>query len=234
MSARTARASLAHTHLSAFVELLHQFKPEQALAKFESYLGSQKMDAVSRNAVQYLTLKLDESPKESLLARAYDAKKFLDLSWEHLAEAVGSTLGGKVVMAHPVSLHSASALGAAERVHFLSASRAALLLLKQTRQHHPLAAHEAVREADAVVLEPRAVTEKGIIVPHGSNLLAELATARGTPVYVLASSWHAAKNAEPTKDEEYAEHVTGILSENGLVSAKKFLSAAQKSFPWLK
>jgi hypothetical protein len=221
--------------LTAFVELLHQYKPEQALVKFESYLGSQKLDTVSMNAVQYVTSKLgQEDPKESLLSRAYDAKKFLDLSWEHLADAAGSILRGKAVMAHPISVHGASALGAAERVHFLSANRAALASLKQTRQHHPLAAHEAVREADAIVLEPRAVTEKGIIVPHGSNLLAELAAARGTPVYVLASSWHTAKNAEPTKDEEYAEHVTGILSEHGLSSAKKFLSTVQKSFPWLK
>lgn len=96
-------------------------------------------------------------------------------------------------------------------------------------------AHRAMDTADLVLIEPRAVTRDGAIVQEGGRVLAELARARGLPVYAVATSWHVLPAAHPRHGEELlpAQFLTSILSEHGAYAHDQFLSRVQKAFPLL-
>lgn len=236
--ARTAVSSLAHDHLNAFVELVHQHRPARALAQFSKYLEGRPQDVVSANAFHYVTHAVgSESAAEELLERAHHAKSLIATCSKHLAELASQKLRNRTVVAHPLDSFSASLLAGAKQVRFLHANQSVLhtLSLSKLEAHQPIAAAQALDGADLVLLEPRAITPEGVIVERGGRMLAELASARGIPVYAPATSWHATPSWQTTRHEENvpAQFITGILSEHGIYKHNEFLGRVQKTFPWL-
>jgi translation initiation factor 2B subunit (eIF-2B alpha/beta/delta family) len=235
--ARTEVSSLAHAHLNAFAELVHKHQPARALAQFSKYLDAQPQDVVSANAFHYVTHAVGEDASEELLQRANHARSQINACNAQLAAFAKAKLSNRTIVAHPLDALSASFLQSAKSVRFLNANPSALhdFPLTKLEAHKPLGATQALDNADMLLLEPRAITPEGVVVERGGRLLAELASARGVPVYVLGTSWHATPQWKASRTEELvpAAALTGILSEHGIYAHKEFLGRVEKTFPWL-
>ncbi len=103
---------------------------------------------------------------------------------------------------------------------------------------HPVkraAAPAAVENADCVLLEPSAISSKGVFVRQGARLLCDLAKARGIPVYAMATSWHVVSSRPRGRNVECVqpENITAVVSEHGVHAFRVFLSNIKKSCPWI-
>jgi hypothetical protein len=238
MSARHPVTSLANSYLNTFTELLHSCKPEKAIAKFSKLVSGKQLDAMSANALFYVTHNASaENLKEDLISKACQAKLQLDNCAKGLSNFALRKLRGKAVVVHPLDFFSASVLHSASSVRFIQANQGILHLLPvhKLESHNVLTAHASMAGADMVLLEPTAVSDMGVFTASGGRLLAELAKARDIPVYALATSWHTAPNRPAQQGEERVPQdlITGIISEQGIFSHEEFLDRVQKDFPWM-
>jgi translation initiation factor 2B subunit (eIF-2B alpha/beta/delta family) len=236
--ARNPVSSLAHAYLGAFSELLHKHAPESAVAKFSKLVAGKKLDAISSNALYFITHPASgKNLKEELLSRANQAKNVIDQCTSQMSDFAKERMASKTVVVHPLSTFSARLLRDAKEVRFTNADNEAIKLLPETDMavHHPLTSYTALENADLVLLEPSAITSKGVFVERGGRILAELARARGMPVYALATSWHTSPNWKPGQTDEHVpqEFLTGIISEHGIYEHNEFLAKVQKAFPWM-
>jgi translation initiation factor 2B subunit (eIF-2B alpha/beta/delta family) len=238
MSVRNPASSGAHAHLNTLIKLLHVFQPERALAQFSKHADKRAFDVVSANALHFVTHASEsDAPSEELLSRAAHAKKQIDTCFSHLAEVAAPKLKNKTVVAHPLDAFSTSVLGKAAHVRFISVNQAHInkLPLHKLEAHRAITAHYALDGADLLLIEPKAITPTSIVARKGARLLAELAIARGIPVYALATSWHATPRWHASHNDEKIppQFLTGILSEHGIYAHDQFLGRVQKAFPWL-
>ncbi len=238
MGARQRVSSPTNTHLNTFAELLHKHKPVQAVARFSQYLEHKPLDVISENAVHYVTRPVQqESPREELLSRVQYTKSQIETCKQHLAEIATAKLNNRVVVVHPLDSLSASVLTHAKHIRFFEANQATahVLPVHKLRRHRARTVPDALDGAHAVLLEARAVTNKGMIAHQGARLLMELARARGIPMYGLATSWHVTPRQARGERGEFvpAKALTGIISEHGIYAHDQFLARVQKTFPWL-
>lgn len=238
MAVRDRPLSLAHAHLNELAGLLHKHPPARALARFSERLSGLPLDAVSANAVHFVTSAMTEGKlKEELLSRINHAKRQIDTCSQHLAELAVQKLRNRTVVVHPLDALAAPLVEAAKRIRFLHAEQTVMykLPLLKLEAHQPLAAVQMLKSADLVLLAPHAVTPEGIVVQQGGRLLAELANARTIPVYGAALSWHASPRWSKSKSDELvpARFLTGIISEHGIYAHDQFLARVQKTFPWI-
>jgi len=238
MAVRDRLSSLAHAHLNTLAELLHKHPPARALARFSKHIAEQPLDAVSANAVHFVTHAVpDARAKEELLARVHHAKRQIDTCAQHLAELAAQKLRDRTIVVHPLGTLTAPLVKDAKRIRFLHVNQAILhsLSLLKLEAHQPITAANALENADLVLLEPHAITPEGIAVQQGGRLLAELADARGIPVYAAATSWHAIPGWSHSRSDERvpARFLTGIISEHGIYAHDQFLARVQKTFPWI-
>jgi translation initiation factor 2B subunit (eIF-2B alpha/beta/delta family) len=238
MGAQNPVSSLAHSYLDTFAEMLHKLEPDRALEKFSNLIEGKKLDVVSANALFFVAHPTtQENLKEELLSRTHQTKRQLDFSAKNFTQIASQRLRNKTVMAHPLGTVSAFLLRSADKVRFIQAGKQAIGMLpnEMLEAHQPLTAHAALENADLLLLEPSAVTEKGFFVERGGMMLAELAKAMGIPVYAAATSWHTAPKWSPSQSEERIppEYITGVLSEHGIYGHEEFLSRVEKAFPWI-
>jgi translation initiation factor 2B subunit (eIF-2B alpha/beta/delta family) len=238
MSARTAVSADAHANLDVFSELLHKFHPAPALERFSKHLAGKPLDVVSANAVQFVTQAVaSESSDQELISRANAAKKQISLCEQQMLGFASQKFKNKTVLAHPLDALGTIVLHPAKQVRFIHANQKHIheLPLHKLEAHKPLRAANALEGVDLLLLEPRAITGKGIVVQQGGRTLAELASARGIPVYVAATSWHVDASREPSQHEDSvpASLITGIVSEFGIYPHRAFLENVAKSFPEL-
>lgn len=238
MSARHPVTSLAHLYLNTFAELLHSCKPKTAIAKFSKIIAGKQLDTISANALFFVTNNPgDENLKKELLSRVCQTKMQIDLCVRNMSNFALRKLKDKSVVVHPLDSFSAPILALAKSIKFIQANDRVLHLLPahKLQLHKPLTAHKTMTGTDVVLLEPTAITNKGVFVASGGMLLAELAKAKGVPVYVLATSWHAVPSMPLQKCEECipADLITGIISEYGIFGHKDFLNSVKKTFPWI-
>ena len=142
-----------------------------------------------------------------------------------------------MVVVHPVGNFVVPALKSAKSIRFIHTDQAVLhnLPVHKLEYHKPLTAGNSLDGAGVVLLEPEAVTKEGVFVQNGGRLLAELAAARGIPVYAIATSWHVASewHAKPNHEKVSGGLLTGVLSEHGIYSHKDFITKVKKDFPWI-
>jgi translation initiation factor 2B subunit (eIF-2B alpha/beta/delta family) len=93
------------------------------------------------------------------------------------------------------------------------------------------AAHHAVRGADAVFLGAARITPQGALVTNSAGLAADLARANNIPVYVVATGLHVGKELALGGHETLAPgHITGIISEFGVLPHKHFLQEVERTY----
>ncbi len=236
--ARNTASSLAHSCLNTFSELLHKHNPNQAITKFSEHIHGKSLDVVSTNALFYVAHPSGhEEPAKDLLLRTRQTKKHIDFCTKHLTELALQRFKNKDVVVHPLGDFSVGALKSAKRIRFISAEPGQIhkLPVHKLEYHQPISAHNALDRADIVVLEPEAITKEGIVVQKGARLLAELAIARGIPVYAIGTSWHAAPkwHSHAGNEKVPAGFLTGVLSEHGIYAHKDFIVNVKKDFPWI-
>jgi translation initiation factor 2B subunit (eIF-2B alpha/beta/delta family) len=227
----------AHAHLNTLVELLQAKSPKQALARFSAQLSSSNLDVVSANALSYVSFPVSNPYPSTLIQRANETKKNINLCVKQLGEFATPKFKDKRIIAHPLGSLGARFLHNSKRISYFRASSSALKELPASRLQsmHPLQASTALDNADFVVFEPKTITSNGIIVPLAGRILAELALSRGIPSYAIATSWHVSKSRQPGREEEHVSQamLAGILSEHGIYNHEEFLRKAEKLFPWL-
>jgi translation initiation factor 2B subunit (eIF-2B alpha/beta/delta family) len=236
--ARNNSSSLAHSYLNVFSELLHRHNADRAIEKFSKHIEGRPMDVVSTNALFYVAHPSGhEEPAKELLSRTIQTKKHIDFCSKHLSEIASNKLKNKSVVVHPLDASATSFVKSAASIRFIQADQAALhnLPAHKLECHQPISAHSAFDNAHLLLLAPQAVTRQGAVVQKGGLLLAELASARGIPVYALATAWHTAPkwHADANNENIPAGLITGILSEHGIHSHKDFMANVKKDFPWI-
>ncbi len=233
MSARHPASRLAHAHVNAFQSFVREYAPKHALRHFSRYLSQQSLDVLSANVIHFL-IQPSEFTSSSLGSRAQQVKRQLDVCLADLSDVAAQKLRNKGVFAHPLGVLSSSVLSGARQVHFFGAAEGSRAVAGSAR-HQPFSAPEAFDDADILLLEPRAITTKGVVAEPGSRLLVELARARGIPVYALATSLHVAPRWQHSKNDEIIDGslVDGVISEHGIYAHGQFVMRVEKSFPWL-
>ncbi len=119
--------------------------------------------------------------------------------------------------------------------------------------------YHAISQSDIVLLGADAITPRGVYNKIGSAMAAQLAAVQKKPLYICSNAlkfdprtlkgkkvvveerassevWKAPKGVTvrnaafdciPTK------HITGIISELGVLSPQKFVSVVKKKYPWM-
>jgi len=112
------------------------------------------------------------------------------------------------------------------------------------------AADIAIKQVDLVLLGADALLDNSVINKVGSGMISELANNHRVPVYVVADSWKYSHKSVKLEERDFKEvwnskqnkvhvdnpafeaiemkYISGIISELGKMSYKKFLSIARK------
>lgn len=112
------------------------------------------------------------------------------------------------------------------------------------------AADIALKQVDLVLLGADALLEDSVINKVGSGMISELAKNHKVPVYIVADSWKYSHKSVKLEQRDFKEvwnpkqnkihvenpafeaidlrYITGIITELGLMSYKKFLSIVKK------
>ncbi|MEM4265465.1 MAG: hypothetical protein QXX65_00075 [Candidatus Woesearchaeota archaeon] len=220
------------------MELLRRHSPDKAILNFSKHLEGKILDVVTANALFYVAHPSGHAePAKELLSRTIQTKKHINFCFSQMTNFVLQKLRNKVVVVHPLAISNTAFLKNAKSIRFIHADQSALqyLPVHKLEYYKPLAAAESLDNANLVLLEPEAVTKEGIFVKKGGRLLAELAAARGIPVYAVATAWHVVPKWHTKTNNEIvpAGLVLGILSEHGVYSHKDFIANVKKDFQWI-
>lgn len=112
----------------------------------------------------------------------------------------------------------------------------------------------AIMNTDAIFLGADALTQHGVINKIGSSMAAHLAREAKKPVYILADSWKYINRSgieerassevwiaapkgihihNPAFDVIPYQHITGIITELGILSHQQLLTAIRRNYPEL-
>jgi hypothetical protein len=194
-----------------------------------AYQLHQSADTVTRNLLDYVLTADAPAPQFSsrFLAAAASGKRML-LSAEHQALALA---GMKAKSKRVLSAGETSLMAALRKKH------AHVLMMDDKEGFSSSTAHLAVRNADVIIIGCEHVTPNGVAAPLGAGLLAELAHARGIPVYALAIGLQYDSEGEECKacgEERVApDLLTGIISELGVLSHDAFVHDVFHAYPWM-
>ncbi len=96
-------------------------------------------------------------------------------------------------------------------------------------------ARAAIKNADCVLLEPVAISRRGVFVGRGARMLCRLANAHDIPVFAMATSWHVVSSMQRDGNVECvpSENISAVVSEHGVHAFNVFLNNTRKSCPWI-
>jgi translation initiation factor 2B subunit (eIF-2B alpha/beta/delta family) len=235
--------------LSQLDEVTHRSPEDKLYQNLAALVKHLPDDPVTHNLVSAVLAAAKFGHKESVLERIQRCKAALR-SAETNAQAT---------LVHRIKKGSAIALlPQSELIDVVERTKAALHIIGHAASsvhatvYEPLAARQAVKQADLVIIPVIAITSEKIIAPIGSELLVELAVARGIPAYAFATGFQFTKHLETvpgaTKQcfvshghqkrcvatyEAINPNAINIISELGIFSHARFIDELSHAYPWL-
>ncbi len=235
--------------LSQLDEATHR-APEDKLYQTLSALAKRLPDdPVTKNLVTSVLAAAKFGHKESVLERIQRCKAVLR-SAETNAQ---STLLHRVKKGGAIAL-----LPTAELLAVMEKTKAALHIIGHAASsvpstvYEPLAARQAVKNADMVIVPVIAITSEKVISPIGAELLVELANNRGIPAYAFATGFQFTRHLEAVPGiakncyvahgrqkrcvatyESISPNKVSIISELGIFSHARFIDELSHAYPWL-
>lgn len=114
-----------------------------------------------------------------------------------------------------------------------------------------------IKKADLMIIGCDAILSDGSIINKiGSGMFAELAYMHKIPVYAVGNSWKFSSGNVKIEERNFKEiwknaskrikiknpafekidkrHITGIISELGILTPDEFVRAVKKKYPWIK
>ncbi|MBI4151264.1 hypothetical protein HY492_04000 [Candidatus Woesearchaeota archaeon] len=235
--------------LSQLDEATHR-SPEDKLSQNLSALAKRLPDdPVTKNLVTSVLAAAKFGHKESVLERIQRCKAAL-----HSAEA-----NAQATLLHRIKKGSAIALlSNSDLLSIVTKTKAALHIIGHASPnihstiYEPLAARQAIKQADLVIIPVIAITSEKVIAPIGSELLVELAAARGIPAYAFAIGFQFTRQLENVPGmakqcfvshghqtrcvatyEALDPNQVSIISELGILSHSRFIDDFSHAYPWL-